>query len=76
MPKKKAEKKVVKKKVNKEQEELVKKYKKVFEKVVNVVESEKNIGIVYQVLVDIITQIEQQYGVKSKKCDSCTDCSC
>lgn len=64
---------------SKEQKELQEKYTKVFKKVVDVVQSEENVAIVYQVLVDILTQLEQH--IKSQmgsgcghECTSCDEC--
>ncbi len=53
-------------------EELKERYKNLFMDVVNVIQKEKNAGIVYQVLVDILMQIESQ--IKNKCGDDCGSC--
>jgi uncharacterized protein Veg len=64
---------------SKEQKELQEKYAKVFKKVVEIVQSEENVAIVYQVLVDILTQLEQHIkeqmgGGCGHDCGSCGEC--
>jgi cytochrome c556 len=63
----------------KEEKELEEKYAKVFKKVVEAIQEEENVAITYQVLVDILTQLEQhiksQMGGCSHDCGSCHDCN-
>ena len=68
-----------KQEISKEEKELQEKYTKVFKKVVDVVQSEENVAIVYQVLVDILTQLEQHIkqemgGGCGHDCNSCNEC--
>ncbi|VVB74954.1 Uncharacterised protein [Candidatus Tiddalikarchaeum anstoanum] len=60
---------------------LEERYKKLFNSVVEVIQKEENAVIVYQVLVDILMQLEKQIksqmGNKencSQSCDSCKTC--
>ncbi|MFA5303381.1 MAG: hypothetical protein WC393_02485 [Candidatus Nanoarchaeia archaeon] len=76
---KKPEKNEEKKQESKEQQELQEKYTKVFKKVVDAVQSEENVAIVYQVLVDILTQLEQHIKQQmgngcEHDCTSCNEC--
>jgi len=61
------------------EKELEKKYKNLFKDVVEAVQKEDNISIVYQVLVDILMQIEEQVRSEtgdgcSGSCSSCDHC--
>ena len=63
----------------KEQKELQEKYTKVFKKVVEAIQTEENIAIVYQVMVDILVQLEGQIKQETgsgcgQDCSSCDDC--
>ena len=67
----------------KEIADLEKKYKGLFMDVVNVIKKEKNVAVVYQVLVDILMQIESQVkqskhqhdsGCGPDECGSCSEC--
>lgn len=67
----------IKKPNKKELAELENRYKALFMDVVNVIKDEKNVAVVYQVLIDITMQIEGQ--IKSQcgpECDSgsCSGC--
>ena len=63
----------------KQQQELQEKYTRVFKKIVEIIQSEENVAIVYQVLVDILTQLEEHIkkqmgqgcGPNCKSCDEC-----
>ncbi|MDD4354167.1 MAG: hypothetical protein PHN56_06975 [Candidatus Nanoarchaeia archaeon] len=68
-----------KKQESNEEKELQEKYTKVFKKVVDVVQSEENVAIVYQVLVDILTQLEQHIKQEmgsgcEHDCSGCNEC--
>jgi len=78
------EKETIKKKeeklISKEEKELQEKYAKIFGEVVKIVQSEENVALVYQVLVDILVQLEQHIkqqmgGGCGHECDSCKDCA-
>ena len=61
------------------EKELEKKYKDLFKDIVGIVQKEENISVVYQVLVDILMQIEKQVrsemgGGCSTDCSSCSHC--
>ncbi|MDD2678597.1 MAG: hypothetical protein PHT91_01735 [Candidatus Nanoarchaeia archaeon] len=65
--------------LNKEKE-LQKKYAEIFKKVVGAIQSEENAALVYQVLMDILMQLEQHAraqmsGGCGHDCSSCSDCS-
>ncbi|MBN1923176.1 MAG: hypothetical protein JW791_00250 [Nanoarchaeota archaeon] len=55
-----------------EQKELQEKYVKLFKSVVEIIQKEENVGIVYQVLVDIVTQLENQ--IRSQMGSNCSSC--
>ena len=62
---------------NNNNNELEKKYETLFQKMVKTIESEDNVSLVYQVLVDLLMQIEEQvkkeYDGCSGSCDGCND---
>ena len=69
---KKAEIKEEKKELSKEaQEELQEKYKKLFKKVVTTIQEEENIMVTYQVLADILMQLEQHISSQMGGCKDC-----
>ena len=57
---------------------LEEKYKKLFNDIVNIIQKEDNAVIVYQVLIDIVTQVESQIkgqmGGCGQNCGSCETC--
>ena len=65
-----------KKPSKKEMADLQNKYKDLFVDVVNVIKKEKNVAVVYQVLVDILMQIESQVKMQcgDNDCSSCQGC--
>ena len=52
--------------------ELEEKYKSLFNKIVKTIKEEENVTIVYNVLLDILTQMDEQLRSKHE-CPECSD---
>ena len=65
----------IKKPSEKEQKEMQEKYTTLFKDVVKTIQKEENVGIVYQVLADILMQLEQNLRAQMNGSDCSHSCN-